>query len=266
MSQVSVRGMASYPDRGFRRDVGFGALLFVSMGSIIGSGWLEGASTAAASAGGASILSWALASVVIILLVPVHAELGAAYPLAGGTARWPRLAFGSLGGFTAGWLAWLQAVTTAPIEVEASLSYLAYKWHGLVTTTGAPTRTGLGVAAALMLLFTVINVLGVQWWARSNQLAVLVKIAVPLLTFLVLIMVSFRLSNFTIGGGFAPYGVSGILGAVPVAVFALQGFEQAAQIGGEARDPQRNIPRAMIGSVIVVSCCISCCNSPSSAR
>jgi amino acid transporter len=250
-AQVSVRGAVPYPDRGFRRDVGFGALLFVSLGSIIGSGWLKGAATAATSAGAASTLAWPLASLVIILLALVHAELGAAYPLAGGTARWPRLAFGSLGGFTAGWVAWLQAVTVAPIEVEASLSYLEYQWHGLVHHTGALTGTGLGVAAALLLLFTVINVLGVRWWARSNQVVVLAKIAVPFLTFLVLIMVSFRWSNFTIGG-FAPHGASGIFAALPAGVvFALQGFEQAAQLGSEARDPQRNIPRAVIGSVIV---------------
>jgi len=251
-AQVSVRRAVPYPDRGFRRDVGFGALLFVSLGSIIGSGWLKGVATATTSAGAASTLAWPLASLVIILLALVHAELGAAYPLAGGTARWPGLAFGALGGFTAGWVAWLQAVTVAPIEVEASLSYLESHWHGLVNNTGALTHTGLGVATALMLLFTVINVLGVRWWARSNQFVVLVKIAVPLLTFLVLITVSFRWSNFTSGGGFAPHGVHGILAALPAGVvFALQGFEQAAQIGSEARDPRRNIPRAVIGSVIV---------------
>ena len=86
---------------------------------------------AAKAAGGASLISWLLAGVIIILLALVHAELGAAYPLAGGTARFPRLAFGTLAGFTAGWVAWLQAVTIAPIEVEAALSYLDHIWPGL---------------------------------------------------------------------------------------------------------------------------------------
>src|SRR5690349_13632106 len=117
MAQASVRSTASGSEPGFRRDVGLMALMFVSLGSIIGSGWLLGALTAATSAGGASIVSWVLAGVIIVLLALVHSELGAAYPLAGGTGRWPRLAFGSLGGFTAGWVAWLQAVTIAPIEV-----------------------------------------------------------------------------------------------------------------------------------------------------
>jgi amino acid transporter len=228
------------------------ALMFVSLGSIIGSGWLLGALTAATSAGGASIVSWVLAGVIIVLLALVHSELGAAYPLAGGTGRWPRLAFGSLGGFTAGWVAWLQAVTLAPIEVEAALSYLDHKWHGLINEVGALTSTGLAVSTGLMLVFTVINILGVRWLAESNRITVLWKVAVPVLTVVVLIVVSFQISNFTAGGGFAPYGAHGVLAALPLGVvFALQGFEQAAQIAGEARDPQRNVPRAVIGSVII---------------
>jgi len=252
MVQTSVRGAVSEVQPGFRRDVGLMALMFVSLGSIIGSGWLLGALTAATSAGGASIVSWALAGMIIVLLALVHSELGAAYPLAGGTARWPRLAFGSLGGFTAGWAAWLQAVTIGPIEVEAALSYLDHKWHGLIDNAGALTTMGLGVAAALMLLFTVINILGVRWLAESNRIAVLWKIAVPVLTVGILIAVSFRVSNFTAGGGFIPYGAHGVFAALPLGVvFAMQGFEQAAQISGEARDPQRNVPRAVIGSVAV---------------
>jgi amino acid transporter len=75
---------------------------------------------------------------------------------------------------------------------------------------------------------------------------------VPVLTVVVLIVVSFHASNFTAGGGFAPYGAHGVLAALPLGVvFALQGFEQAAQLAGEARDPQRNVPRAVIGAVVV---------------
>jgi amino acid transporter len=252
MARTPVRQATSGGQPSFRRDVGLMGLMFVSLGSIIGSGWLLGALTAATSAGGASIVSWLLAGVIIVLLALVHSELGAAYPLAGGTGRWPRLVFGSFGGFTAGWVAWLQAVTIAPIEVEAALSYLDHQWHGLITGTGALTLTGLGVGTALMLLFTVINVLGVRWLAESNRIAVLWKVAVPVLTVVVLIVVSFHGANFTAGGGFAPAGAHGVLAALPLGVvFALQGFEQAAQLGGEARDPQRNVPRAVIGAVVV---------------
>jgi amino acid transporter len=237
---------------GFRRDVGLVALTFVSLGSIIGSGWLLAVRPAATAAGGASVLSWALAGLIIVPLALVHSELGAAYPVTGGTARWPRLAFGSLGGFTAGWVAWIQAVTLAPIEVEATLGYLDRNQQQLINQAGALTPTGLGVAAGLMLAFTVINILGVRWLVESNGIAVLWKIFVPVVTIIVLVTVSFRATNFTAGGGFAPYGAHGVLAALPLGVlFALNGFEQAVQMGSEARSPQRNVPRAVIGAVVV---------------
>ena len=251
MAQRTASTVRHRGQSGFRRELGLMQLMFVSLGSIIGSGWLLGALTAASSAGGASLVSYLLAGVTIVLLALVHSELGAAYPLAGGTGSWPRLVFGSLGGFTAGWVAWLQAVTSGPIEVEAALSYLDHKWHGLINNAGALTTMGLVVATALMLLFTVINVLGVRWLADSNTIAVLWKIAVPLLTVGVLIVVSFRASNFTAGGGFAPYGAHGVFAALPLGVvFALTGFEQATQVSGEARNPQRDVPRAVIGAVV----------------
>jgi amino acid transporter len=235
-----------------RRDVGLVSLTFISLGSIIGSGWLLGALTAAQVAGAASLISWILGGVIIAILALIHAELGTAYPVSGGTARFPHFVFGAFPGFTAGWAAWLQAVSIAPIEVEASLSYLNNQWHGLVTSHGLLTGTGLIVGALLMLLFTFINIMGVKWLAETNRVTVVWKVAIPVLTVIVLLFVSFHTSNFTAGGGFAPFGAHGIFAALPAGVvFALEGFEQAIQVGGEARDPQRDMPRAVIGSMII---------------
>ncbi|MGH9098098.1 MAG: APC family permease, partial [Acidimicrobiales bacterium] len=63
----------------------------------------------------------------------------------------------------------------------------------------------------------------------------------------------FDTSNFTRGGGFAPFGVRGVLEAVSAggAVFSLVGFEQAVQLGGESRNPQRDMPRAVIFSMLI---------------
>jgi amino acid transporter len=251
MTEISARRERSAPS-GLRRDVGPIPLMFISLGSIIGSGWLLGALTAATAAGGASVLSWLLAGVVMVLLALVHAELSAAYPFAGGTARYPRIAFGALAGFAAGWVGWLQAVTLAPIEVEAALSYLDHAWPGLVNADGALTGLGLVIAVLLMAVFTAINIMGVKWLAESNRVTMLWKVAVPVLTVIVLIVVSFHAGNFTAGGGFAPFGAHGVFAALPLGVvFALQGFEQAVQLGGESRNPQRDLPRAVIGAVLI---------------
>src|SRR5450756_2012988 len=253
---TSVRGSSNRPNGHLSRDVGFWGLMFVSLGSIIGSGWLLGALTAATLAGPASLISWVLAAVMLALLALVHAELGAAYPAAGGTARFPRFVFGPLAGFTAGWMAWLQAVSIAPIEVEATLSYIDHiSWVNshvnILRVNGTLTPSGLLIASVFMLAFTVINLVGVKAMAETNGVTVVWKTAVPLLTVVVLVLLAFHPSNFTTGG-FMPYGMHGVFAALPAGVvFALQGFEQAIQMAGEARHPQRDVSRAVIASMIV---------------
>ncbi len=237
-----------------RRAVSLRGLTMISLGSIIGSGWLLGALTAAKVAGAASLISWIIGGLVLALLALVHAELGSTYPLSGGTARFPFMIFGALGGFTGGWMAWIQAVTIAPIEVEASLSYLNSRFSGLgmIHANGTLTGAGIGWGAGFMLAFTIINIMGVRWLAETNTIATYWKIVIPTITIVALLVSVFRSANFAAGGGFAPYGFHGIFAALPLGVvFALEGFEQAIQVGGEAEDPQRNIPRAVIGSMLI---------------
>jgi amino acid transporter len=248
--------VASIGEPRLRRDVGLLGLTFVSLGSIIGSGWLLGALTAASAAGPASLISWVLAGAILAVLALVHAELGAAYPVSGGTARYPHYAFGSLAGYTCGWMGWLGSALLAPVEVEAALTYANDKVSGLTHQTGGATATltleGILVASALMLAFTIINIVGVRRMSDSNSATVVWKLAIPILTIVVLLAVSHHASNFSAGGGFAPFGAHGVLAALPLGVvFAMQGFEQALQVGGEARDPQRDMARAVIISMVV---------------
>jgi amino acid transporter len=240
-----------------KRSIGFWGLTFISLGSIIGSGWLLGALTAAKTAGPASLVSWVLAAVMLAVLALIHAELGGAYPASGGTARFPLFAFGTLAGFTAGWATWLQAVAIAPIEVEASLAYLDnigwIKDHlALLKDDGTLTGSGIFWASLLMILFTVINIIGVKLLSDSNTVTVIWKTAVPVLTVIVLVSLTFHASNFHAGGGFAPHGAHGIFAALPAGVvFALQGFEQAIQVSGEARDPEKDLSRAIIVAMMI---------------
>lgn len=243
--------------RHLRRAVGFWGLMFISLGSIIGSGWLLGALTTAVIAGPASLVSWVLASAMLAVLALAHAELGATYPIAGGTARFPFFAFGPLVGFTAGWMSWLRSVLISPIEVEATLSYLdRIGWVRdrvqMLHPNGTLTAAGLAIGTCFMLLFTIINVLGVRLLSGINSVTAVVKTAVPLLTVVVLMTLSFHGSNFTAGGGFAPHGAHGVFAALPAGVvFALLGFEQAIQLAGEARDPQRDVSRAVIVAMAI---------------
>ena len=242
-----------------RREVGLLGLTFTSVGCVIGSGWLLSALLASSVAGPAALLAWAIGGVIVLVLALVYAELGAAYPVTGGTSRIPHIAFGPIAGFSSGLLAWLGSVTLAPIEVEAALQYLTPKVHAVTLTQekGSAvvlTAAGFAVGAVLLLLFAVINVLGVRKLSDSNNAIVTWKVAVPVLTVLALVITAFHGSNFTSGrsGGFMPFGWKGVLTALPLGVvFSLTGFEQAVQMGGESRNPGRDMPRAVIGSVVI---------------
>jgi amino acid transporter len=240
------------------RDVSTIGLLFVCLGSVIGSGWLFGALYAAQIAGPASIISWVLGALVMLVLALVHAEVGSMYPVAGGSARYPHFAFGNLAGFATGWIVWVGAVTVAPIEVLAALQYLTFYFPWLTDTASGVTvltPVGIVISVILMALFTVINLLGVATLAKSNNVIMIWKIAIPFLAVVVIMILSFHTTNFTSSdhGGFMPFGIQGVLSAIATGgiIFSYQGFEQAIQFGGETRNPGRNVPLAVIGSMLI---------------
>ncbi|GAA1574063.1 APC family permease [Kribbella hippodromi] len=243
---------------GLKRDIGFVGLIWASEGSIIGSGWLFGAQGALATAGPAAIISWVIGGVAITILALTHAELGGMYPVSGGTARFPHYAFGGAAGASFGWFSWLQAATVAPIEVLAMITYGQHYSFGhgwLVTKNGQHVLTGSGIVVAVVLMaaITAINFLSIRLLARTNSVATWWKVGIPLLTIFVLAIAQFHGSNFTAADGFNPYGAKGILGAVSTSgiIFALLGFEQADQLAGESSNPKRDIPRAVIGSIVI---------------
>jgi amino acid transporter len=245
---------------GLDRGVGFLGLLWASEGSLIGSGWLFAALTAATIAGPSAIIGWLIASVIVIVLALVHAELSGLFPITGGTSRFPHYAFGSFAGATFGWASYLQAATVAPIEVLAAIQYLATahwaKGFYVAHAVGPGTLSGGGIVAAviLMVIFVIINLVGIRWLARVNNGLTSWKVFIPILTIIVLFATHFHSSNFTAGGGFfVPHDpLKAILIAIPAGgiVFALLGFEQAVQLGGEARDP-KDLPRAVILSILI---------------
>src|SRR6478609_2188584 len=183
---------------GLRREIGFIGLLWASAGSIIGSGWLFGAQEALIAAGPAAIISWGIGALAIFLLALTHAELGGMWPVSGGTARFPHYAFGGGAGASFGWFAWLNAATVAPIEVSAMLTYLgdydfAKGW--IDPNTQVLSTTGIVVAVILMAIMVAVNFLGVRQLAAANSTITWWKIAVPLLTILVLALSHWDTSN-----------------------------------------------------------------------
>jgi len=240
------------PVPALRREVGPLGLLCVSLGTIIGSAWLFAAAATTSLTGPASLVSWVLAGMVVSVLGLQLAELGAAYPLSGGLARFPQLALGPIAGFATGWILWLALTVGVPFEAQVALFYLGNEVDGLVSVSdGTPVLTGAGIVAAIALLavFFGINALGVRRFAATNTALVWLKVAVPVLITVAIIAAAFHPSNFT-SGEFAPAGVRGIVAALPAGVIlSFLGFEQAIQLAGEARNPGRDLPRAVLGAI-----------------
>ncbi len=247
-----------------RRDVGLIGLLFASVGSIIGSGWLFGAMNAATTAGPAAMISWAIGMVMILLIALTYAELGTVFPVSGGVVRFPHVTFGSFASFLSGWILWIACGTVAPIEVEGALQYATKyadftKEHCVsACSSSAPetvhTLTALGYISAviLMALFVAINYIGVAWFARVNTVIVWWKLAIITLVVFAFLFTQFHGSNFT-SKEFMPYGWQGVATAIATSgiVFSFLGFRQGIELAGETSNPRKYVPIAVIGSVVL---------------
>jgi amino acid transporter len=245
-------------DKGLKRDIGKIGLLFTGVGSIIGSGWLFGALNASQLVGPASILAWILGAIMIILVALAYAELGVMIPVAGGVVRFPHFAFGSFASYTAGWITWLSAAATVPIEVLAAVQYATPYLPWLMTGTGDEqvlSGPGLAVSIVMLFVFSLINMLGVKAFARFNNVLVWWKLAVIILVVIVFMVAAFNTDHFFSAefGGFAPYGYDEVFAALPAAgiIFSYLGFRQGVEFAGETDNPQRNVPFAVIGSVVI---------------
>ncbi|AZS74257.1 amino acid:proton symporter [Streptomyces lydicus] len=241
---------------GGRKGLSLFALIMIGIGSIFGSGWLFGAGAAAQVAGPAALVAWVIGVVFIGMIAMSYAEVGSAYPIPGGMARYGHLSHGPVLGFLTGWAVWIATASLIPIESIAATQYMtswSFDWaKGLVDpATHQLTLSGTAVALVLTLALWLTCFWSVQLLARANTVLTLVKFAIPVLAVLALIGSGFHTSNFTAHGGFAPYGWPAVLTAVTTCgvVFAFNGFQAVVNLGGAAKNPGRAIPLALVGAL-----------------
>ncbi len=250
--------------RAIRRDVGPMALMFTGLGSIIGSGWLFGAWNAAKLAGPGAIWAWVLGAAIIMTIALTYAELGAMFPESGGMVRYGHYSHGSLVGFIAGWANWIAIVSVIPVEAEASVQYMSgWKWqwaqdlYHVTAGKGELSHVGLGIAAVLVVIYFLLNFWSVKLFARSNSLITIVKLIIPAATGVALIASGFHSENLSVGihGGSHANDFAAILTAVATAgiVFSFNGFQSPVNLAGEARNPGRSIPFAIIGAIVLAT-------------
>lgn len=240
---------------GLKREIGPIGLTALAVGGIIGSGWLFAPMLAAQLAGPAAIVAWLIGSMSMLLLALTFAEISAMFPLPGGIASIPQVTHGNVVSIAMGWTAWLGYLLTAPVEVEATLRYLGryapwvFEGASYENLSGA----GSGAALGLMVLFVILNALGVKLFTTINTSITWIKVIVPIIISAMFVTSSFDPGNFSEPSGFAPYGVGGILAAVSSGgvVLSMIGFRHAIDMAGEVRNPGRVVPLAMIAAMLI---------------
>ncbi|MDU0810611.1 MAG: APC family permease [Burkholderia sp.] len=241
-----------------KRNISPFALMLTGLGSIIGSGWLFGAWKAAKIAGPASICAWLIGAIVILTIALTYAELGAMFPESGGMVRYARYSHGALVGFTSAWANWIAIVSVIPIEAEASIQYMStwpYRWAQKLFIHSELTLPGLLLSAILVIIYFLLNYWGVKIFARANSAITVFKFLIPILTVFGLILTCFHSRSLGINSyeAFAPNGWSAVLTAVATSgiVFAFNGFQSPINLAGEAYNPSKSVPFAVISSILI---------------
>lgn len=238
-------------DAKLHRTLGYWSLVATGIGSVIGSGWLFASMYAAQDAGPAAIIAWVIGGAVMLAVALVFAELGMVRPESGGLVRYPLYSNGKLAAAIVGWSMWVTYVGNPPTEAAGVVQYANTWLHGVYDGTKL-TGWGVLLAIALMAIFVVINYFGVAVFAHTNNVVTAIKVFIPVTTIVLLIVSGFDSDNVSTGGGFAPYGYGAALGSIATAgmVFAYTGFRNIIELAGEVRNPRKDIPAALITTII----------------
>lgn len=265
----TMEEIAQKSDAKLRKKLGTVDLLFLSLGGIIGSGWLFGAYKASFLAGPAAILAWLIGGIIILFIALNYSELGTMIPRSGSIVRYGQYSHGNLAGFFFGWAYFLSAVSVPAIEAEAVVTYAGSYYGGLLYPNSVMTLEGTVFAGLLMVLFFFLNYFGIRLMGKANSGMTWWKLIIPFSTVIALFAVGFSPINLsglsytatnnafgTVGAtysGFMPYGFGPVFKAVALSgiVFSFLGFRQGLDYAGEARNPQKSIPIATIGAVII---------------
>lgn len=243
-----------------KRSIGLFGIICASLGGMVGSGWLFGSLYASQMAGPASIISWLIGGISIMFLALTFAELSAMFPISGGVAAYPIFTHGKLVGFILTWITWITYVVSISQEVQSTILYMGNRFPSLIQKLegiNVFTPFGYGVCFTTMLLLIALNSFGAKFLANANSFISVWKLLVPFIVVIIFLYTSHNFSNMGLSENspseFAPYGINGIFSAVALAgvVYSFCGFQHAALLAGESKRPQRDIPLALISSILI---------------
>ncbi|TXL86116.1 amino acid permease [Streptomyces sp. IB2014 016-6] len=240
-----------------RRSLGMWQLTMISIGATLGTGIFVVLGEAVPKAGPAVILSFVLAGLTALFSALSYAELAGTIPVSGSSYSYAYATMGELVAWICGWCLILEyGVSVAAVAVGWG-QYLNELLDGTVGVTipdalsSPPGDGGVFNFPALLLVLLAMTFLlgGARESARVNAVMVTVKIA-ALLLFCAVALQGVEAGNYT---PFMPLGVAGVSGAAGSLFFSYIGFDAASTAGEEARNPQRDLPRAIMLSLFIVT-------------
>ena len=238
-----------------KRDISSTNILIVSAGGMIGSGWLFSPFISAQMAGSNSLISWIIAAFFMLFIALPLCELGTMFPISGGMSNYPSYTHGREVGFLFAWTSWLSYVVMTPIEIQAILQYSSHFFPILIesnTSTLTLSNTGYLTAIIIMFFVVLLNSYGIKMLAECNKYASIVKFILPSIAIIAFLQSAPTLNNIHLHLSdkeswvqiFTALSAGGI-------AFAFTGFQNGLILAGEVKSPQRNIPIAILGAVLI---------------
>ena len=217
-------------------------LRMIAIGGVIGAGLFVGSGVVISDTGPGSFLTYALAGVLIIMVMRMLAEMAVANPSTGSFADYSRNALGNWAGFSVGWLYWYFWVIVVGFEAIAGAKIVQYWIHIPLWLS----------ALIFMVLMTTTNLFSVKsygefefWFAGIKVAAILVFIGLGALFVLGLWPnKSLDFSNLWSHGGFMPMGFGAITVGIVTVIFSMVGAEIVTIAAAESSDPERAVAKA----------------------
>jgi amino acid transporter/nucleotide-binding universal stress UspA family protein len=237
------------------RDLSVFDATMIGVGAMIGAGIFVLTGHAAGAAGPAFLVAFLLNGMVTLFTAASYAELGSAYPEAGGGYLWIKEGLSPLSGFLSGWMSWFAHSSACGLYALGFGSYATDLLHnsGITVQGIKPESLAVLLGIAIAIVFAFINYLGSSETGMIGNIVTMTKVLILAIFAAFGLVALFRLPHWTHNfAPFAPKGLIGIISAMGLTTIAFQGYEVIAQCGEEVENPKRNLPMAIFAAIGIV--------------
>ncbi len=235
------------PAASLRRGLSLRHILFIALGSAIGTGLFYGSASAISFAGPSVILAYLLGGAAVFMVMRAMGEMALAHPVSGAFSEYATRYLGRWAGFVTGWTYAFEMALVAIADCTAFAIYMKL-WF--------PSTPAWVWIASVILLIMVINLVQVKAFGESEFWFTAIKVAaiVAMIVGGILLMifgvqlhsdVPASPANLWNQGGFFAHGLTGFLACFTVVMFAFGGIETIGVAAGEAENPSQSIPKAV---------------------